>query len=78
MTAENAVALAGGFTDRAMTSTIYVRHKGERRERELAADDTTRIQPGDVLRVEKTTYWALMTLLTPLISPFSAIAYLLK
>jgi protein involved in polysaccharide export with SLBB domain len=79
MTAENAVALAGGYTDRAVTSAIWVRHKGERKEHELAADDdTTRIQPGDVLRVEKTTYWALMTILSPLISPFSAIAYLLK
>jgi polysaccharide export outer membrane protein len=78
MTAPNAIALAGGFTDRAVTSTIWVRHQGEAKEREVRADETTRIRPGDVVRVERTAYWAVMTLLAPLISPFATTAYILK
>jgi polysaccharide export outer membrane protein len=78
MTAPNAVALAGGFTDRAVTSTIWVRHQGETKEREVRADETTRIRPGDVVRVERTAYWSIMTLLAPLISPFATTAYILK
>jgi len=78
MSAPNAIALAGGYTDRAVESTVWVRHQGEAKEHELAADETTRIQPGDVIRVSRTTYWSIMTLLAPIISPFTSIAYLLK
>ncbi|GAA0534175.1 protein involved in polysaccharide export with SLBB domain [Rhizomicrobium palustre] len=78
MSAPNAIALAGGYTDRAVTDTIYIRHQGESREHELAADETTRIRPGDVVRVRRSTYWAIMTLLSPIISPFATVAYLLK
>lgn len=78
MTAPNAIALAGGFTDRAVESTLWIRRLGDKKEREFEFDDTTRIYPGDVIRVERTTYWSIMTLLAPLISPFSAMAYLLK
>jgi hypothetical protein len=42
------------------------------------ADESTRVRPGDVVRVERSTYWSVMTLLAPLISPFAAAAYLLK
>ena len=78
MTAPNAIALAGGYTDRATESTIWVRHEGETSEREVAADETTRILPGDVIRVRRSTYWAIMSVLAPIISPFTAVAYLLK
>lgn len=78
MTAQNAVALAGGYTEYASESELYVRHQGERKEHEVAADESTRILPGDVLRVERTSYWSIMTLLAPLIAPFSTAAYLLK
>lgn len=78
MTATNAIALAGGFTDRAAESTILVRRQGETREREMRVDETTRIHPGDVIRVERSSYWSVMTLLAPLISPFATTAYLLK
>lgn len=78
MTAPNAIALAGGFTDRAVESSLLIRRLGDKTEREFEFDDTTRIYPGDVIRVERTTYWSIMTLLAPLISPFSAVAYLLK
>jgi len=78
MSAPNAIALAGGYTDRAVQSTIYVRHQGETKERELPADESTRIYPGDVVRVRRSTYWAIMTFLSPIISPFATVAYLLK
>lgn len=78
MSAPNAVALAGGYTDRAIQSSIYVRHEGETREHELPADETTRIRPGDVVRVGRSTYWTIMTWLSPIISPFATVAYLLK
>ena len=78
MSAPNAIALAGGYSDRAVESVIWVRHQGERKERRLPADESTRILPGDVVRVERSTYWSVMTLLAPLISPFATTAYLLK
>jgi protein involved in polysaccharide export with SLBB domain len=78
MNALNAIALAGGFTDRAVTSSLYVRHQDDPREHEVALDPSTRIRPGDVVRVERSTYWAIMTVLAPLFSPFAAVAYLLK
>jgi len=78
MSAPNAIALAGGYKEGAVESTIYVRHLGELREHEEPADDSTRIQPGDFVRVTRSTYWSIMTLLSPIISPLSTVAYLLK
>lgn len=78
MTVPNAIALAGGYTERAVESSIWVRHLGDKTEHFVRADETTRIYPGDVIRVEKTTYWALMSILAPLISPFATTAYILK
>jgi len=72
------IALAGGYTDRAVESSIYVRHQVEAKEHELRADETTRINPGDVIRVDRSSYWTVMTLLAPLISPFATTAYILK
>jgi polysaccharide export outer membrane protein len=78
MTATNAIALAGGFTDRAVQSTIYVRHQGEVVEQELELGENARIYPGDMVRVRRSTYWTVMTWLSPIISPFATVAYLLK
>jgi polysaccharide export outer membrane protein len=78
MSVPNAIALAGGYTDRAVESEVYIRHKGETKGQDVSADESTRIRPGDVVRVERTTYWSIMTLLSPLISPFATAAYLLK
>jgi protein involved in polysaccharide export with SLBB domain len=78
MSVPNAIALAGGYTDRAAESAVYIRHKGETKAHEVAADESTRVLPGDVVRVERTTYWSIMTVLAPLISPFATAAYLLK
>jgi polysaccharide export outer membrane protein len=50
LTPSKAVALAGGFTYRASTGRVYVRHGGENAEHaETLADGV--IQPGDTLRI---------------------------
>lgn len=46
-----AVAVAGGFTYRADDSDVYIRHKGSTEEVSEPADQTTRIKPGDIIRV---------------------------
>jgi polysaccharide export outer membrane protein len=53
MNALNAVALAGGFTYRANDSSIYLRRAGETREVKMPADQTTRINPGDIIRIDE-------------------------
>lgn len=78
MTVPNAVALAGGYTERAMESAVWVRRQGESQDRELPADQTTRIYPGDVIRVKRTAYWSMMTVLEPLFSPAMTLIYILK
>lgn len=66
MSALNAVALAGGFTEKATESTIYVRHENEIEEHEVSVDELTRIEPGDVVRVPETTFWRVIDVLSPL------------
>ena len=51
MNVVTAVALAGGYTYRADDSDVYVRRDGATREVEKPADATTKIHPGDVIRV---------------------------
>lgn len=51
MSVLNAVALAGGFTYRAQDSYVYVRRKGSLDEEEISADHTTKVWPGDIIRV---------------------------
>jgi len=74
MTAASAVALAGGFTPKAVESVLYVRHQGETGEHQLAATDASPIRPGDVVRVESTTFWDVMDVLSPL-AGVSALRY---
>ena len=74
MTASSAIALAGGFTPKAVQSVIYVRHQGDDQERTLAATDATSIRPGDVVRVDSTTFWDIMDILSPL-AGVSALRY---
>jgi polysaccharide export outer membrane protein len=66
MSALNAVALAGGFTEKAVETTLYVRHEGETEEHEITVNEMTRIEPGDVLRVPETTFWRVVDVLSPL------------
>jgi polysaccharide export outer membrane protein len=51
LTVQGAVALAGGYTYRADDNDVYIRHVGTTREVTLPADSTTRIAPGDIVRV---------------------------
>jgi polysaccharide export outer membrane protein len=73
MNALNAVALAGGFTLLAIDSVVYVRHEGSTAEHRMPADESTIIRPGDVVRVEMTPFWDVMSLISPL-TGFAAIA----
>lgn len=75
MTAMNAIALAGGFTPRADESDVYVRHQGETREQRMAADATTEIRPGDVVRVSESGFWTVMGVLSPVTGLIGAARY---
>jgi len=46
-----AVALAGGYTYRANDSSVYIRRVNGTKEERVPADATTRIYPGDIIRV---------------------------
>ena len=51
MSVLNAVALAGGYTPRADQRRVYIRRDGTGREETLTADQTTKVNPGDIIRV---------------------------
>lgn len=72
MSALNAIALAGGFTEKAVESTFYVRHEGETDEHAITVAELTRISPGDVVRVPETFFWNV----ADIISPLTGIGYL--
>jgi polysaccharide export outer membrane protein len=74
MTASSAVALAGGYTGKAVQSALYVRHQGDNAEVKVAATDATPIRPGDVVRIDSTTFWDVMDVLSPL-AGVSALRY---
>jgi polysaccharide export outer membrane protein len=78
MSAIDAVGVAGGFTDHAVESTFYIRHEGEAKEHEVAADETVKIRPGDVVRVDQTPFWAVASWLAPATSLALPLAYALK
>jgi protein involved in polysaccharide export with SLBB domain len=46
-----AVALAGGYTYRADDSSVHIRRKGVAKEFSEPADQTTPVEPGDIIRV---------------------------
>jgi protein involved in polysaccharide export with SLBB domain len=46
-----AVALAGGFTYRADEHDVYVRRAGATKEETLPTDPTTKVYPGDIIRI---------------------------
>jgi protein involved in polysaccharide export with SLBB domain len=62
----NAVALAGGYTNRAVEGSVCVRRNGDTAETCLTADETTRINPGDVVRVPESVFWTVMSVVSPL------------
>ena len=48
-----AIALAGGYTYRASESNVFIRHEGSNKELAAPADQTTKVYPGDIIRVRE-------------------------
>ncbi|MEJ1969740.1 MAG: polysaccharide biosynthesis/export family protein [Rhizomicrobium sp.] len=53
LNALGAVALAGGYTYRASDSDVYIRRNGSANEEAFPANATTRIYPGDIVRIRE-------------------------
>jgi polysaccharide export outer membrane protein len=53
MSVLNAVAKAGGYTYRANTSNVYIRRNGATKEEAAPADHTTKLAPGDIVRIRE-------------------------
>ncbi|RAK60780.1 polysaccharide export protein [Phenylobacterium hankyongense] len=51
LTVLNAVATANGFTYRANTKKVFVRHAGTKDEAEVPLTSTTQVAPGDTVRI---------------------------
>jgi protein involved in polysaccharide export with SLBB domain len=66
MSALNAITDAGGYTTKAIESGVYVRRNGDAKEVWLAADPSTKIYPGDVVRVDSSGFWDAMSIIGPL------------
>lgn len=67
MSALNAIAMAGGYTEQANESTIYIRRNGSTREETVPADQMTRIFPGDVVHVPMSVFWRVMSVVSPVV-----------
>jgi polysaccharide biosynthesis/export protein len=77
MSALDAIGVAGGFTDHAVESKLHIRHEGESKELEVPADESVKIHPGDVVRVDQTVFWDVAGILTPAAGAAS-LAYVLR
>jgi polysaccharide export outer membrane protein len=53
LTALNAVATAGGFTYRAKTNVVFIRHANQVDEIKADLTPTTQVLPGDTIRIEE-------------------------
>jgi polysaccharide export outer membrane protein len=62
----NAITDAGGFTQKAIESGVYVRRNGDAKEVYLPADPSTKIYPGDVVRVDSSAFWDALSVIGPL------------
>src|SRR5690606_27509411 len=51
LTVQNAVATAGGFTYRANTRRVFIKHANETEEQEYLLTSTTPVLPGDTVRI---------------------------
>lgn len=78
MNALNAVALAGGFTDQAIQSTLYIRHEGSVVEQPVQTSQLSHIEPGDVIRVKTSLFWDAMNLFSPIAGPAAIAAATLR
>jgi polysaccharide export outer membrane protein len=78
MSALDAIGVAGGFTDHAVESVVHIRHEGDVKEMDVPADETVKIRPGDVVRVDQTAFWELSSWLSPATSIALPLAYALR
>ncbi|GEM_PF-3700167 len=69
MTMMNAIGMAGGFTQQARESSVYVRHEGDPVEQEVPTNMPLLIRPGDTVRVDTTLFWDAMNMISPLSGP---------
>ena len=51
LTVQNAAAMAGGFSYRANTKRVFIKHQSDTAERQYPLNSTTLVQPGDTVRV---------------------------
>ena len=72
MSVQNAVADAGGYTEKAVEGGFYLRHPGETKETYVDADSPAAIYPGDIIRIKSSLFWDALTVLGPL-SGFAAL-----
>lgn len=66
MSVLNAVALAGGFTIKAIEGGVYVRRSGSSDEIYLPANLASKIYPGDVVRIASSPFWDFLSIAGPL------------
>ena len=52
----NAVAKAGGYTYRGVTSYVYIRHANETAERKYSLDTPVPVLPGDNIRIPERVF----------------------
>ncbi len=71
----NAVAMAGGFTPQASEGHVYIRHEGDSREIRVDTDEDVRVRPGDTVYVERTAFWDIMSVATPVTAILGAARY---
>lgn len=65
MSLPNAVALAGGYTDKAVEGGVYIRRNGDAKETYYDADGVVPIYPGDVVRVPASPFWTAISVMGP-------------
>lgn len=51
LTVQNAAAMAGGFSYRANTKRVFIKHQSDSAERQYPLNSTTLVQPGDTVRI---------------------------
>ena len=66
LTASSAIALAGGYTGKAVESVVYIRHQGDNTEERVPTNAALEIRPGDVVRINSTAFWDVLDVLAPL------------
>jgi protein involved in polysaccharide export with SLBB domain len=62
----NAVALAGGYTQKAIEGHVYLRKANTNQELRVAADQTITVMPGDIVRVSSNPIWDVISIVSPL------------